>query len=279
MAYWGEAMAYSQPLWFHEEPDKGRAALARLGADARRARRQGRPPSASSGYLRAVEALWGPGDRPHTRHGVSRMRWRRSARRIRGDDEAQVFYALALLGDDAARRRVAAAAREGRRPRRGGVRAEPAAPRGAAPDPARLRSRRAGAARPGGGARLCEDRAGGEPRPPHAGALLRAARPLARGGGERSRLVGRVGGVGDAAAALGRAARLPQPRRGCTTNSRSWAASPRRSAWPPRSTRRWPSPPPTTSIGGHHYADSEIGRGSGPGWRCATTRARCAPAT
>ena len=30
MAYWGEAMSFSQPLWFFEEVDKGRAALAKL---------------------------------------------------------------------------------------------------------------------------------------------------------------------------------------------------------------------------------------------------------
>ena len=34
MAYWGEAMSFSQPLWFFEEVDKGRAALAKLGAHA-----------------------------------------------------------------------------------------------------------------------------------------------------------------------------------------------------------------------------------------------------
>ena len=63
MAYWGEALAFSQPLWFFEEPDKGRAALARLGPRPRRGWR--RPaPSASAGFLRAVEALWGPGAQP-----------------------------------------------------------------------------------------------------------------------------------------------------------------------------------------------------------------------
>jgi len=40
MAFWGEAMCYDQPLWYHEEPAKARAVLARLGADpaARRAK-------------------------------------------------------------------------------------------------------------------------------------------------------------------------------------------------------------------------------------------------
>src|SRR5918997_4091290 len=28
LAYWGEAMSFNQPLWFFEEPDKGRQALA-----------------------------------------------------------------------------------------------------------------------------------------------------------------------------------------------------------------------------------------------------------
>src|SRR6476469_5457213 len=32
MAYWGEALSFSQPLWFFEEVDKGRAALAKLAA-------------------------------------------------------------------------------------------------------------------------------------------------------------------------------------------------------------------------------------------------------
>src|SRR3989454_9951349 len=30
MAYWGEAMAYNQPLWYNEHLDKARATLARL---------------------------------------------------------------------------------------------------------------------------------------------------------------------------------------------------------------------------------------------------------
>ena len=97
-----------------------------------------------------------------------------------GDDEAQVFYALALLGTlprgDASLPMREKAGAHGR----GGVRAQPEASRRRAPDPARLRSRRPGAARPGRGPGLRGDRPGGEPRAPHAGALLRAARTLAR---------------------------------------------------------------------------------------------------
>src|SRR5438552_12329173 len=31
MAYWGEAMSYNQPLWYNENLEKARTALARLG--------------------------------------------------------------------------------------------------------------------------------------------------------------------------------------------------------------------------------------------------------
>ena len=63
MAYWGEAMSFSQPLWFYEEVARaaprwrswGRHAAARM-AKARTPREQG--------FMRAVEALFGPGDKP-----------------------------------------------------------------------------------------------------------------------------------------------------------------------------------------------------------------------
>ena len=32
MAYWGEAMSFNQPLWFHEDVESGRAVLRKLGA-------------------------------------------------------------------------------------------------------------------------------------------------------------------------------------------------------------------------------------------------------
>jgi tetratricopeptide (TPR) repeat protein len=95
MAYWGEALAFSQPLWFFEEPDQGRAALAKLGAtpEARLARA---PTERERGYLQAVEALWGPGERP-VRAQAFAERMGALAAAHPADDEAQVFHALALL--------------------------------------------------------------------------------------------------------------------------------------------------------------------------------------
>ena len=62
LAYWGEAMSFSQPLWFFEEVDKGRAALAKLGPtpDSRLARAK---TAREQGFLRAAEAQFGQGDK------------------------------------------------------------------------------------------------------------------------------------------------------------------------------------------------------------------------
>lgn len=95
MAYWGESLAYSQPLWFQEEPDKGRAALAKLGPTPE-ARLAKATTARERGFLRAVEALWGEGDRP-ARAAAYAAAMADVATAHPADDEAQVFYALALL--------------------------------------------------------------------------------------------------------------------------------------------------------------------------------------
>jgi tetratricopeptide (TPR) repeat protein len=95
LAYWGEAMCFNQPLWFFEEPDKGRMALAKLGPTA--AARAAKANTARERlYLSAVEALWGSGtkaarDKAYS-DGMAALVAAHS-----GDDEAQAFYALSLL--------------------------------------------------------------------------------------------------------------------------------------------------------------------------------------
>ncbi len=95
LAYWGEAMSFSQPLWFFEEVPQGRAALARLGAtpEARLARAT---TPREQGFLRAAEALFGPGDRA-ARHAAHAAVMAKLAADHPADDEAQLFHALALL--------------------------------------------------------------------------------------------------------------------------------------------------------------------------------------
>jgi tetratricopeptide (TPR) repeat protein len=95
LAYWGEAMSFSQPLWFYEEVPQGRAALAKLGPtpDARIAKAK---TPREQAFMGAVEALFGPGDKA-ARHAEYAGVMSKLAADHPADDEAQTFYALALL--------------------------------------------------------------------------------------------------------------------------------------------------------------------------------------
>ncbi len=113
MAYWGESLAFSQPLWFQEEPDKGRAALAKLAATPES--RAGKATTdRERGFLRAVEALWGSGERP-ARAAAHAEAMGALGRAYPADDEVQIFHALSLLatlprGDQSLPRREQAGA-------------------------------------------------------------------------------------------------------------------------------------------------------------------------
>jgi Tfp pilus assembly protein PilF len=95
MAYWGEALSHSQPLWFHEDRDAARAALARL-APTREARAARAATARERAYLDAVETLFGEGSlaarAPAYAESMAAL-----ASAYPEDDEAQVFRALAIL--------------------------------------------------------------------------------------------------------------------------------------------------------------------------------------
>jgi len=95
MAYWGEAMSFSQPLWFYEEVPQGRAALAKLGTTPDARVGKAKTPR-EQGFMRAVEALFGPGDQA-ARHQAYSAVMAKLAADYPADDEAQTFYALSLL--------------------------------------------------------------------------------------------------------------------------------------------------------------------------------------
>ena len=95
MASWGEAMSFSQPLWFYEEVPKGRAALAKLGSTPEARIAKAKTPR-EQGFMRAVEALFGPGEKP-ARAAAHAQAMAKVAAENPADDEAQTFYALALL--------------------------------------------------------------------------------------------------------------------------------------------------------------------------------------
>ena len=96
MAYWGEAMTDTHPVWNQQDTAAGRAALRRLGATpADRAARAGS--ARERQYLAAVEALYGNGTKP-ARDTAYALAMARLATANPHDAEAQAFYALALLG-------------------------------------------------------------------------------------------------------------------------------------------------------------------------------------
>ena len=97
MAYWGEALSFSQPLWYNEDGAKARDTLARLAPSAA-ARALKAPTAREKGFLEAVERLFGVGDL-QTRHRAYADRMAALVRDFPDDDEAAVFYALALLGE------------------------------------------------------------------------------------------------------------------------------------------------------------------------------------
>lgn len=96
LAYWGEAMTWTHPLWNEQWVDSGRAVLARLGPTA--AARQGRARTPRErGYLGAVELLYGDGPKA-VRDTLYADAMARLAAAYPEDDEAKAFYALALMG-------------------------------------------------------------------------------------------------------------------------------------------------------------------------------------
>jgi tetratricopeptide (TPR) repeat protein len=95
LAYWGEALSFSQPLWFYEELPQARAALAKLGPTPEARMAKAKTPR-DQGFLRAVEALFGPGEKA-ARHSAYAQEMAKVAAGNPGDDDAQTFYALALL--------------------------------------------------------------------------------------------------------------------------------------------------------------------------------------
>ena len=96
LAYWGEAMTYTHPVWNEQDVGKARGALARLGPTVA-ARSAKAPTVREQMYLDAIEALYGEGSKPR-RDTLYANVMERLVAAFPDDDEAQSFYALALLG-------------------------------------------------------------------------------------------------------------------------------------------------------------------------------------
>lgn len=96
MAYWGEALAYTHPVWDQQDLDSGRSVLARLGP-TREARLARAATARERAYLAAVEELYGSGSKQRRDTLFSRAMLR-MVDDYPGDLEAKAFASLGLLG-------------------------------------------------------------------------------------------------------------------------------------------------------------------------------------
>lgn len=95
MAYWGEAMTYTHPVWNEQDVPAARAALARLAPTV-----EGRAARATTAreraWLAAVETLYGEGPKPR-RDTLYEQAMARLSDTF-PEDEATLFHALAIMG-------------------------------------------------------------------------------------------------------------------------------------------------------------------------------------
>ena len=96
MAYWGEALTYTHPIWVEQDVPSAREALSRLAPTAS-ARIDLAPTEREKDYLRAVETLYGEGDKI-SRDIAYADAMRRMMEKYPNDLEAAALYAVALLG-------------------------------------------------------------------------------------------------------------------------------------------------------------------------------------
>lgn len=95
MAYWGEAMTYTHPVWNEQDLSAARAVLARL-APTPAARAAKAATSRERAWLAAVEILYGEGSKER-RDTLYTGAMERVATE-HPDDEATLFHALAIMG-------------------------------------------------------------------------------------------------------------------------------------------------------------------------------------
>ena len=95
MAYWGEAMTHTHPVWNEQDLSAARAALARL-APTREARAARATTARERDWLDAVEILYGEGGKERRDTLYAQAMERLVANHP--DDEARAFYSLALMG-------------------------------------------------------------------------------------------------------------------------------------------------------------------------------------
>ena len=97
MAYWGEAMTFNHGVWNEVDVSAGQTALAKFGATPEERSRRIADPRERA-YMSAVEILYCGKSDKHERDAQYATAMEQLAVAYPKDDEAQLFYALALLG-------------------------------------------------------------------------------------------------------------------------------------------------------------------------------------
>jgi tetratricopeptide (TPR) repeat protein len=99
MAYWGEAMTFNHPVWNQLDVPSGQAALKKFGATA--GQRAAKIADARErAYMATVEILYSGAGTKLKRDAQYATATEQLAKSYPKDDEAQLFYALALLGEN-----------------------------------------------------------------------------------------------------------------------------------------------------------------------------------
>ena len=96
LAYWGEAMTATHPVWNQQNMAAGRAALAKLAATAQ-ARADKAPTAREKAWLATAEILYGEGSK-RERDARFASAMEKISRDYPDDDEARLFHSLGLLG-------------------------------------------------------------------------------------------------------------------------------------------------------------------------------------
>ncbi len=97
MAYWGEAMTYNHPVWNQVDPVAGEAALNKFAPTPQARAARIKDPRERT-YMAAVEILYSGKGSKTERDAHYSDAMQALAQTYPRDDEAQLFYALSLLG-------------------------------------------------------------------------------------------------------------------------------------------------------------------------------------
>ncbi len=105
MAYWGEAMTATHPVWNQQNVGVGRAALAKLAATPQE-RAEKAKTEKEKAWLATTEIMYGEGNKLQ-RDQQLLAAMQRMSEQYPADDEVQLFYSLALLGVSQGDRNIA----------------------------------------------------------------------------------------------------------------------------------------------------------------------------